>query len=363
MSKFSFSGPNGEVYDVQGPSGATVEQAKAIFDQQINTGGLTGIPIGGLVNAVTQATGGLSSAIAQIGPAAFAQVQQLANTVNLPDLRGMPIPNPIGVADFVGTSVRQLSIGSIGPAQVQGLIAQTGASVGQAAAAITNSKGLGKFGLSADQLQLSGLIKPGLAEQINLDPSKFNSILASPTSWTGRLGVTDLSSVLGNERLQTTVQQGLMNVNFDQLKQVGAISGTEIASQLGPLLNNATKFGLGNATEWLKTAPSLGSLGSLVSGGGIGGALGSLGSLVSGGGAPAALISQMNNFAKSAEFAQAFAGLNTDISGGGNPLEAGVQAVKGFSNTVNRSNLNEAVKKVIGNSKISVPDFASPGTS
>ena len=358
MSKFSFTGPNGEVYEVEGPSGATVEQARAIFDQQINTGGLTGIPVGGLVNAVTQATGGLSAAIAQIGPASFAQAQQLGSAINLPDLRGMPIPNPIGVSDFVGTTVSQQNIGSINPAQIQGLIAQTSTSVGQAASAITNTKGLGKFGLNADQLQLSGLIKPGLAEQINLDPSKFTSILSSPTSWTGKSGATDLTSVLGNERLQTTVQQGLMNVNFDQLKQVGAISGTEVASQLGPLLNNATKFGLGNATEWLKTAPSLGSLGSLVSGSGISGLLAG-----AAGGAPAALISQMNNFAKSAEFAQAFAGLNADISGGGNPLEAGVQAAKGFTNTVNRSNLNEAVKKVIGNSKISVPDFAPPGTS
>jgi hypothetical protein len=358
MSKFSFTGPGGEVYDVEGPSGATVEQARAIFDQQISTGGLTGIPVGGLVNAVTQATGGLSSAIAQIGPASFAQAQQLGSAINLPDLRGMPIPNPIGVSDFVKTTVSQQNIGSINPAQIQGLIAQTSTSVGQAASAITNTKGLGKFGLNADQLQLSGLIKPGLAEQINLDPSKFTSILSSPTSWTGKSGATDLTSVLGNERLQTTVQQGLMNVNFDQLKQVGAISGTEAASQLGPLLNNSTKFGLGNATEWLKTAPSLGSLGSLVSGSGIGGLLAG-----GAGGAPAALISQMNNFAKSAEFAQAFAGLNADISGGGNPLEAGVQAPKGFANTVNRSNLNEAVKKVIGNNKISVPDFAPPPTS
>ena len=358
MSKFSFTGPNGEVYDVEGPSGATVEQARAIFDQQISTGGLTGIPVGGLVNAVTQATGGLSSAIAQIGPASFAQAQQLGSAINLPDLRGMPIPNPIGVSDFVKTTVSQQNIGAINPAQIQGLIAQTSTSVGQAASAITNTKGLGKFGLNADQLQLSGLIKPGLAEQINLDPSKFTSILSSPTSWTGKSGATDLTSVLGNERLQTTVQQGLMNVNFDQLKQVGAISGTEAASQLGPLLNNSTKFGLGNATEWLKTAPSLGSLGSLVSGSGISGLLAG-----AAGGAPAALISQMNNFAKSAEFAQAFAGLNADISGGGNPLEAGVQAAKGFTNTVNRSNLNEAVKKVIGNSKISVPDFTPPGTS
>jgi hypothetical protein len=58
-----------------------------------------------------------------------------------------------------------------------------------------------------------------------------------------------------------------------------------------------------------------------------------------------------------------FGGFGGFGDSGGNPLESGVQVAKGFTNTVNRSNLNEAVKKVIGNSKISVPDFAPPGTS
>ena len=83
-----------------------------------------------------------------------------------------------------------------------------------------------------------------------------------------------------------------------------------------------------------------GGIGGLLSGGGISGLLsgGGIGGLLSGG----------------------FGGFGDS---GGSPLEAGVQVAKGFTNTVNRSNLNEAVKKVIGNSKISVPDFAPPGTS
>jgi hypothetical protein len=92
-----------------------------------------------------------------------------------------------------------------------------------------------------------------------------------------------------------------------------------------------------------------GGIGGLLSGGGIGGLLsgGGIGGLLSGGGIGGLLSGGFGGFGDS----------------GGSPLEAGVQVAKGFTNTVNRSNLNEAVKKVIGNSKISVPDFAPPGTS
>ena len=118
-----------------------------------------------------------------------------------------------------------------------------------------------------------------------------------------------------------------MNVNFDQLKQLGTIEGTEIAGQLGPLLNTATKFGAATATAWLN------------------------------GKAPGDLVNQMNNFATSAQFGQAFAEVNAAIAGGGNPLQAGIVAAKGFSNTVNRTNLDQATKAIIGNPKINVPGF------
>jgi hypothetical protein len=418
MSNFNFTGPDGKIFEIQGPSGATFAQAKAVFDQQVSTGGLTGIPVGGLVNAVTQATGGLSSALAQLGAQATALTQQVGNFINLPNKIGGLVPNAISVSDFVNTKINAQSIGTIASTQVQGLVAQTAASVNQAATAITNVKGLGQFGLNADQLQLSGLIKPGLADQINLNPAKFTEILSSPTSWTGKLGVTNINSLLDSSRLQTTVQQGLMNANFDQLKQIGTITGLESAAQLGPLLNVATKFGSGTATAWLSSATGVsgissaitsgiggnisgllsGSAGSLLSGsagsalnglltggagsllsGGVGtqlsgllsgGAGGAVSSLLSGGSGSAlassllsssGLTSVMTNFASSAQFASVFSLANSFLGGGGNPLQAGIVAAKGFNNTINRTNLNQAVTALIGNPKITTPDFAPQG--
>ena len=331
MSKFRFTSPTGEIFEVQGPSDLDVAAAQAVFNQQLATGSLTNIPVGGVVNAVTQAAGGLSSALAQIGPQAAELTKQLSGAINLPTKLGAVIPNAISVSDFVNTKISAQAIGAIASNQIQGLVAQTAASVNQAATAITNVKGLGKFGLDASQLQLSGLIKPGIADQIKQFPDKFKDILSSPTSWTGKLGAVNLDSVLNNTGLQTRIQQGLMNTNFDQLKQLGTIKGTEIASQLGPLLNNATKFGADTATAWLN------------------------------GKAPGDLVNQMNNFATSAQFSQSFADINTAIAGGGNPLQAGIVAAKGFANTINRTNVDQAVKAILGNTKISIPEFAPPG--
>jgi hypothetical protein len=410
MSNFTFTSVDGATYEVQGPPTATFEQAKAVFAQQVSTGGLTGLPVGGLVNAVTQAAGGLSSALAQLGPNAISLTSQIGNYINLPNTIGLPIPNAITVSNFVNTNIASQTIGTIGSTQIQGLVAQTAASVNQATDVITNAKGLGQFGFNADQLQLSGLIKPGVAAQINLNPTQFTSILSSPTSWTGKLGATDLTSVLSSASLQTTVQQGLMSTNFDQLKQIGTITGLESAQQLGPLVNVATKFGAGSATEWLSTATGAsgitsaitsglggnisglisssnisglisggagsllsGGAGSLLSGGGIGGALsGGAGSLLSGGGIGGALsggiasvpglTSIMNGFAASAQFADAFSFASSFLGGGGNPLEAGTVSPPPAVNTVNRQTVNQAVKAIIGNSKIPIPDFAPPGT-
>jgi hypothetical protein len=43
--------------------------------------------------------------------------------------------------------------------------------VNQPATEITNEKGLGTYGLTPDQLQQAGLIKPGTAELINQNPA------------------------------------------------------------------------------------------------------------------------------------------------------------------------------------------------
>jgi hypothetical protein len=71
----------------------------------------------------------------------------------------------------------------------------------------------------------------------------------------------------------------------------------------------------------------------------------------------------MNNFATSAQFSQAFADVNASIAGGGNPLQAGIVAAKGFTSTVNRTNVNQATSAIIGDAKIETPDFAPPAAA
>jgi hypothetical protein len=70
------------------------------------------------------------------------------------------------------------------------------------------------------------------------------------------------------------------------------------------------------------------------------------------------LSSVLNGFAQSAQFAQVFSFASSFLGGGGNPLEAGTVTPPAAANTVNRQTVNQAVLAIIGNSKISIPDFS-----
>ena len=338
MSIFNFTTPDGQKIQVVGPSNASLAEARAIFEKQLNTGSLVGITPGTVLDALSQAKAGLTSAYAQATEGfslgtnitdAVTAISQGAAGAKLPNLTGIPVVNPINAADFVKQSVSQLNIGAMGPAQIQGLVAQAGAATGQAADIITNEKGLGKFGLDASQLQTAGLIKPGVADQIAQDATQFKSILSSPSVWTGKSGVTDIDKLLDNSALQSQTQQKLMDTSLTQLKQLGTVTGSESVKELGAIVQTATKFGAGAATAFVN------------------------------GTAPSNLINQLTETAKQAEFSTAFAALNAELAGGGNPLQSGIQQAKGFANTVNRKTVNAGTSSIIGNAKIPAINFGA----
>jgi hypothetical protein len=62
MSNFYFSAPNGQRFEIRTPVGTTEDQARAMFEQQVASGGLTGFRIGDALNASTQTADGLVSA-------------------------------------------------------------------------------------------------------------------------------------------------------------------------------------------------------------------------------------------------------------------------------------------------------------
>jgi hypothetical protein len=332
-SIFKFTNSAGAAFEVQAPAGTSYDAALAVFNQQLRTGGLTGVPVGGLVNAVTQTEGGLAAAASQISPAAVSLAAEIGNNIKLPNQVGVPPQTAITVSEFLNTGVSSQTVGSVSTAQVQGLVATTAAVVNQSSNVITTTNGLGTYGLTADQLQTAGLIKPGIADQVKQDPANAVSILSSPTSWTGKQGATDIQTILDDVNLQTSTQQNLMSNSYEQLKQNGTLNGNESADAVGPLVNAATKYGVEPTTQWLNNN------------------------------APANVSSLISNFVNSSTYGSTFGVKNQNIAVGIGALSLGVVIAKGYVNTVNRQSLNQATTAVIGNPKIPTPNFPSAGAS
>jgi hypothetical protein len=335
MNVFKFVTPLGQTIEMNGPAGSTQDQARAIFDQQYNTGSLAGLRAGDILNSLVQSKGGLATALSQVtGSITPSTISQIGSALN--KIPNLPVVNPTTISNFVNTQVLAGSaVGPLSTTQIQGLLSSTSAAVNQLATEVTNEKGLGTYGLTADQLQLTGLIKPGTAELVNQDPANLVSILSSPTVWTGLGGADSLDSVLTNPTLQSIAQQGCLASSFDSLSQLGTISDTVnnlfgSDFDLGAVVNNAANYGVGAATEWLNNT--------------LGGSD----------------IGQLTTSAVESIFGMSFGSANQSVSGGGNPLQTGVQAPKGYSNTVNRSVIDTAFNSIIGNNKIPANIFANP---
>lgn len=335
MNVFKFVTPTGQPIEVTGPAGSTYDQALAIFTQQLNTGSLTGLKAGDVLNSLVQARGGLVTALAQVtGSITPSTIAQIGSAIT--KIPNLPVQNPTTISTFVNTPVLASStVGPLSTTQVQGLLSSTAAVVNQSATEITNEKGLGTYGLTPDQLQQAGLIKPGTAEQINQDPANTVSILSSPTVWTGKEGAENLDSVLANPTLQSIAQQSTLASSYNQLSELGIVSDTKnnifgSDTDLGAVVNNAANFGIGATTSWLNNTEGGNDIG------------------------------QLTTSAIQSVFGMNFGQANQAVSGGGNPLQTGVQTPRGYSNTVNRSVIDSAFNSIIGNNKVPANIFANP---
>jgi len=335
MNVFKFITPTGQQVELTGPAGSTYDQALAVFNQQSTTGSLTGLRAGDVLNSLIQAKGGLATALSQVTSSITpGTLYQIAGAVT--KIPNLPALNPTTISTFVNTPVLAGSVvGPLSTTQVQGLLSSTAAAVNQPATEITNEKGLGTYGLTPDQLQQAGLIKPGTAELINQDPTNLVSTLSSPTVWTGVGGADSLNSVLSNPILQSAAQQSTLATSYNNLSDLGVVSTTTnnllgSSTDLGAVVNNAANYGVSATTAWLNNT--------------VGGSD----------------IGQLTTSAIQSVFGINFSTVNQSVSGGGNPLQTGVQTPRGFSNTVNRSVIDASFNSIIGNNKIPSNIFANP---
>ena len=393
MNIFEFT-DNGVTYLVRGPAESTVEQAREIFNQQLNSGSLVTIEPGRSLTAINQASQGLPAAVAQVN---IANLQNtLKNSVIQTDLSNVAIDSGITASNFVKQGATTLKIGSLDNSVVQGLLSQTNKTVGQTLGQLTNQAGLGKFGLNAEQLEKQGFLKPNVAATIARSGGNLVDNLASPTVWSGKLGINNVTDLLSNNKMQNTIQQGLMSSAYKSLQSSGSIQNLISDKQLAGVLNTATKFGTESAVKLIKGQLSGAEIPSIASFAKVSEFSASFGKISANFGNPTALVSGLTGNL-SGQLSGALGGLTGNLSsltgnlggqlsgalggltgnlggvlgglgglsalgsfgglGGGNPLQSGIKKAKAVFNTVNRKTVNASVQNILGDAQIPTPDY------
>ena len=166
MVKFTFELPNGQLFTLDGPSGATRAQAEKIYLEQLAAGAFVGLRSGDQLQSRETMTVQFTQSRLDRGTAGVPDVPLLAIynggvISSLPVLSSVPINNGITVADYVSQSTVTEGIGPLSTSQVQAVMAAIAASVCQPADVVTDELGVGKYGLSAQQLEDAGYLKCG----------------------------------------------------------------------------------------------------------------------------------------------------------------------------------------------------------
>jgi hypothetical protein len=370
MSTFKFTLPNGKPFEIKGPPGLSLDQAKAIFDKQAATGSLVGIKPGEVLSAATQAAQGLPGAQALVAqaqsgivgalgagiPGAAGAIGSLSKAVGaaggalngslsgvaagLTGAVGAAVTNftssatgtlntavtsaigsatsalgasvsgaigsatsaigtsglaasltgalgsgksltavagsigatastaigtinktlasavtdPINIADFAKELPALTSIGSMNEGVTTGVLAQAKKLVGQASDVLTSEKGLGAFGLGAEQLEKAGILKPGVSKLLAGGAASITSLLKSPAAFTGKDGIKSAADLLNNPAKQAAIQQDLMAQGVSGLKALGVPTDLLSPQGLAGTALNAAKS-IPGAEAFLKGLP------------------------------------------------------------------------------------------------------------
>ena len=349
MSQFKYNLPSGANFVMQAPADTTQTQADFIFYSQVAAGALVGFEPGQSITGTTSAAVKFELSRLDRGTAGVDDVvilsiiNGLPTVTNIPPLLDVALDNPVTQADIaeIGqTGFTAPAIGNLTGDQTQAIMAQISNTVDQPATVITNDKGVGQYGLSCQQLEQAGYVKPGTWQQfIENGNSDLTAVLSAPGIWTGRQGIRSVTDFLFSQDAQNNAQATLMTTGYSSLQAAGVITTpasqaisavrgvvftggaspltavtsavtNSVNSQVGSLVANASKFGTKLTAEWAQSLPSLSNLTSnLTSIKGIGSlpglsSLPSLGSLTSGITPNLASVqSAMNSLGKASQFA------------------------------------------------------------
>jgi|694.fasta_scaffold02880_3 hypothetical protein len=274
----------------------------------------------------------LVNAVVTQSSTAIAAIQTINKTIT-----EIPVTNPINTADFtkfasgvIGTGAVS-GIGPMGVAEVNGVLAQAKNLVAQDAAAISNDKGLGTFGLDLAQLEAAGYVKPGTRALAEKGASLFSTVIKSPAAWTGKDGIKSATDLLSNPSKQSLIQQDLMTKGVADLAAVGVPVQNLSSQGIAGMALNAAKD-LPSAEAFAKGLPIPGDATGQVQ---------------------AAFSSAVRDGAFAVNL------VNTKIPTAFKQQDIPVPQV----DTVNRATVDAASTRVVGDEKVPVPSYTTPANT
>ena len=299
MSQFNYTLPSGAEFTMQAPEGTTQDQADFTFYSQVAAGALVGFEPGQSISGTTSALAKFELSRLDRGTAGvddtviLAIINGLPTAADIPSLINTPLTNPItqaNIATIAGTGFTAPAIGSLTSNQTLALMSQVANTVNQAADVMTNETGVGQYGLSCQQLEMAGYVKPGTWQQfLRNGSSTLVDVLSAPGIWTGREGITSADDFLQNVNAQNAAQATLMRDGYNSLQAAGVITtpaaqavsavvgqlytGTNTAlttatttitnsvnSQIASLVTNASQYGTQLTAQWAKGLPEVTTL-------------------------------------------------------------------------------------------------------
>jgi hypothetical protein len=260
MSKFNFEF-NGQKFEINAPTGTTFEQAKAVFDQQTASGGLTGFRVGDVLSPDTQAAAGLASAQSQL-------TQGLASiTGGLGSVQGQLTQSLSSLTGKLpaGVNLNSLtaSIGTLG----QGAGTQV-ASALQGGAAAFNSLTTAASGATASiSSALSGIGSgptpgAGIFNSLTTAASGATASISSALAGIGSIPTpSSLTGSLAAAASAIPTPAALTGVLTGAAAQVGSIASKTVGTLSGLVQGTATN-GI-NIADFAKQGPALAGLGNM----------------------------------------------------------------------------------------------------
>jgi hypothetical protein len=234
MAQFNYTLPSGATFTMQAPEGTTQDQADFTFYSQVAAGALVGFEPGQSISGTTSALAKFELSRLDRGTAGvddtviLAIINGLPTVADLPSLINTPLTNPItqaNIAAIAGTGFTAPAIGSLTSNQTLALMAQVANTVDQAADVISDETGVGQYGLSCQQLEMAGYVKPGTWQQFLQNTSNtLTEVLGAPGIWTGLNGIYSLAEFLASSEAQNDAQAKLMQNGYNSLQAAGVIT-------------------------------------------------------------------------------------------------------------------------------------------